>query len=83
MASARLLLVTQQRFATDKCGKITVFIVSLSSTSYMRGVFVLVLLHKDNKLLSICRDFKSLDDFIIRQQTRYSASMPNMVTLVE
>ena len=38
---------------------------------------------KDNKLLSICRDFKSLDDFIIRQQTRYSASMPNMVTLVE
>ena len=83
MASARLLLVTQQRFATDKCGKITFFIVSLSSTSYMRGVFVLVLLHKDNKLLSICRDFKSLDDFIIRQQIRYSASMPNMVTLVE
>jgi len=38
-----LFLVTQQRFATDKCGKITVFIVSLSSTSYMRGVFVLVL----------------------------------------
>jgi len=23
----------------------------------------LVLQHKDNKLLSICRDFKSLDDF--------------------
>ena len=29
----------------------------------MRGVFILVLQHKDNKLLSICRDFKSLDDF--------------------
>jgi hypothetical protein len=29
----------------------------------MRGVFTLVLQHKDNKLLSICRDFKSLDDF--------------------
>ena len=50
-------------FSTDKYGKISDFIVSLSSTSYMRGVFTLVLQHKDNKLLSICRDFKSLDDF--------------------
>jgi len=34
----------------------------------MRGVFILVLRHKDNKLLSICRDFKSLDDFSLRKQ---------------
>ena len=29
-------------FCTDKYGKISDFIVSLSSTSYMRGVFILV-----------------------------------------
>ena len=35
----------------------------------MRGVFILVFLqHKDNKLLSICRDLKSLDDFVINNE---------------
>ena len=42
------------------------FIVSLSSTSHMGCVFVLVLLHKDNKLRSIYRNIKSQDDFIVR-----------------
>ena len=41
------------RFATDKWGWILVFIVSLFSTSYLGGVFILVLHHKDNKLLSV------------------------------
>jgi len=40
------------------------FIVNLSSTLYIKGVFVLALLHKDNKLLSIYRNIKSQDDFI-------------------
>ena len=44
-------------------GRISNFIVSLSSTSYMR-VFILVLHHKDNKLLSIYANIKSQDDFI-------------------
>ena len=32
----------------------------------MRGVFILVLNHKDNKLLSNCRDFNGLDDFFLK-----------------
>ena len=39
--------------------------VSLSSTSYMRGGFVLALLHKDNKLPSIYRNIKSQENFYI------------------
>ena len=41
------------RFSTGKWGWILDFSVSLFSTSYLRGVFVLVLYHKDNILLSI------------------------------
>ena len=33
----------------------------LPCTSYMRGVFILCWHHKDNKLLSICRNIKSQD----------------------
>ena len=55
--------------AAEKAGEqgrvVVNFIVPLSSTSYMRGVFILVLQHKDNNPLSICRVFKSLDDFYI------------------
>ncbi len=40
-------------FCHGKWSGILAFSVSLSSTSYMRGVFVLALLHKDNKLRSI------------------------------
>ena len=36
------LLRTHPRFAPGKCGRISDFIVSLSSTSYMRGVFILI-----------------------------------------
>ena len=32
---------------------------------YTRGVIILVLHHKDNKLLSIYRNIKNQDDFII------------------
>ena len=39
-------------------------------TSYMNGEFVSVLKHKENKLLSSCRDFKSLDDFNIKKARR-------------
>jgi len=37
-------------------------IVSSSGTSCMRGVCILVLLHKDNKLRSIYRKLKRQDD---------------------
>ena len=65
MTSNRSLFETYPRFATDKWGRISNFIVSLSSTSYMGGVFILVLQHKDNKLLSIYTNIKSQDDFYI------------------
>jgi len=48
-------------FATGKCSRISYFIVSLFSTLYMKGVLILVLHHKDNKLLSIDRKIKSKD----------------------
>ena len=35
----------------------------------MRGVFILVLNHKDNTLLSNCRDFNGLDDFFLKLPT--------------
>ena len=34
------------------------FIVNLSYTSYMRGVFILVVVPKDNKLFSMYREIK-------------------------
>jgi len=49
----RLLFEAQPRFATDKWGRILDFIVSYPSTSYMSGVFILVLQHKGNKLLNL------------------------------
>ena len=57
---------TQPRFDTDQWGRNSDSIVSLSSTSHMGSVFVLVLLHKDNKLRSIYRNIKSQDEFIVR-----------------
>ena len=48
-----LLFALLPRFATGKWGWILDFSVSLFSTSYLRGVAVLVLHHKDNILLSI------------------------------
>ena len=56
----------QPRFDTDQWGRNSDFIVSLSSTPHMSSVFVLVLLHKDNKLRSIYRNIKSQDEFIVR-----------------
>ncbi|OFQ10295.1 hypothetical protein HMPREF2955_01605 [Prevotella sp. HMSC073D09] len=55
------LFEASPRFATDKCSRISEFIVSLSNTSYMGGVLILVLHHKYNKLLSIDRKIKSKD----------------------
>ena len=43
----------------------------------MREVFILVLLHKDDKLLSIYRNAKSQDDFIIWK------SYQNQVIIIE
>ena len=40
--SKRLLFKAYPRFATDKCGRISDFIVSLSIVSHMERVFVLV-----------------------------------------
>jgi len=55
------LFEASPRFATGKWGRISDFIVSLFSTLYMKGVLILVLQHKDNKLLSIDRKIKSKD----------------------
>jgi len=52
-------------FYSRKWERTSNFIVNLYSTLYMKGVFVLTLLHKDNKLLSIYRNIKSQDDFIV------------------
>lgn len=40
------------------------FIVNLSNTSYMRRVFVLVVVPKDNKNFSMYRELKRQDDFV-------------------
>ena len=57
------LFETKTHFATDEWGRISDFITSLSGTSNVSGVFVLVLHHKDNELLSICGKLKSQDNF--------------------
>lgn len=40
------------------------FIVYLSNTSHMRGVFILVVVPKDNKNFSMSRELKRQDDFV-------------------
>ena len=40
------------------------FIVYLSKTSYMGGVFILVVVPKDNKNFSMYRELKRQDDFV-------------------
>ena len=40
------------------------FIVNLSNTSYMRGVFILVVVPKRNKNFSMYRELKRQDDFV-------------------
>ena len=49
--------------------------VDLSSTSYMRGVFVLCWHHKDNKLHSIYRNIKSQDGLNILLCSSYNESI--------
>ena len=48
--------------------------VDLCCTSYMRGAFILALQHKENKLLSIYRDFKGLANFCIKSCRKSSLS---------
>lgn len=44
--------------------RVSNFIVNLSNTSYMRGVFVLVVVPKRNKNFSMYRELKRQDDFV-------------------
>ena len=73
------LFETKAHFATDEWGRISDFITSLSGTSNVSGVFVLVLHHKDNERLSICRKLKSQDNFNAGQLL---LRMPPTITFV-
>jgi len=44
----------------------------------MRGVFILVLQHKDNKLLSIYANIKSQDDFYIKEDKLTKSALKNL-----
>ena len=68
-------------FCHGKWGGFSDFSVSLSNTSYMRGVFVLALLHKDNKLLSVYRNIKNQNNFILVsfRKVRVSAKSFNVI----
>ena len=73
------LFETKTHFATDEWVRISGFITSLSGTSYVSGVFVLVLHHKDNELLSLCRKLKSQDCFNAEQLIQ---RMPPTITII-
>ena len=44
--------------------RVSNFIVNLSNTPYMRGVFILVVVPKRNKNFSMYRELKRQDDFV-------------------
>ena len=47
-------------------GRISGFIVSLSRYFAHEQGFILILKHKENRFLSICRNIKSQDDFLLQ-----------------
>lgn len=65
-----LLLAGQPRFATDKWDNISNYVVTLCSTSYRSGVFILVCFsqHKDNKSHPIDGGIKGKDHFNSRTE---------------
>jgi hypothetical protein len=67
ITSNTLFFEVYPRFATNKWGKISNFIVLLFSNSYMRGGAHLdyFVYHKDNEFLSIYKYLKNQNDFII------------------
>ena len=63
-ALANLLFWVYNRVLTQTKGAEFQILSYLCSVLRTRaGARILVLWHKDNKLLSACRDFKGLDDF--------------------